>query len=171
MQGSNNSRYAFAPINDDGAFLFVTDNGCYYTVALSCQHQKFKEHHLLFNNGESYEISIDRKCDEGDKYDDAVGSTIIYILSSNIKSKGDTSTFFFVCDISDGDGPFRARKFNMWYRTIKLSLPLLEKYNFILPGFDGEEFNVSLLIFENHPNKDEYVKEFEKTLTEDFCKG
>jgi len=77
------SRYAFAPINgNDGAFLFVTDEGCYYTIALSPNHQIFDGHDLLFNNGESYEISIDRQCDDSKiLYDASVGYTIIHILS------------------------------------------------------------------------------------------
>jgi hypothetical protein len=59
----------------------------------------------------------------------------------------------------------------MWYKTINIQLPRLQKYNFRLPGIDADIFDISLLIFENHPHKDEYVSEFEKTLTEDFCKG
>ena len=173
MAVNNSERYAFAPISDDGAFLFVTDSGCYYTIELSNKHKKFDGHDLLFNGGEAFELSIDRQCDDAGKnpFDDAVSNTIIHILSSNIQSKGDTSTFFYVCDIADGDGHLRARKFNMWYQTIKLDLPLLEKYNFILPGFDGESFDISLLIFSNHPNKVEYIEQFEKKLTEDFSKG
>lgn len=172
MSGDNHPRYPFAPINDDGAFLFVTDNECYYTIALYSNHNKFDGHELLFNGGETFELSIDRKYDDSGKspYDDAVSNTIIHILTTNIASKGDTSTFFYVCDTTDGDGSLRARLFNIWYKTIKLDLPLLEKYNFILPGFGGEKFDISLLIFNNHPNKDEYIKQFELKLTDDFSK-
>jgi hypothetical protein len=165
-------RYAFAPISDDGAFLFVTDSGCYYTIQLSNKHQKFNDHELLFNDGEAFELSIDRKCDDVGKspFDDAVSNTILHILTTNIEAKGDTSTFFYVCDTTDGDGSLRARKFNMWYLAIKKELPLLEKYNFILPGFDGEKFDISLLIFSNHPKKEEYIEEFYKKLNSDFGK-
>lgn len=166
-------RYPFAPINDDGAFFFVTDKECYYTVAVSCKHQKFDDHELLFNGGDAFEISIDRKHDDPKKihFDDAVSNTILYILSTNVASKGDTSIFFYVCDVADGDGSKRARLFNIWYGAIKSDLPLLEKHNFILLGFEGEKFDISLLIFSNHPNKDKYIEQFEKKLNEDFSKG
>ena len=174
MANNSHSRYPFAPIADnDGAFLFVTDNGCYYTIELSNKHSKFDGNDLLFNNGESFEISIDRQCDDPGKnpFDEAVSNTILHILSNNIASKGDTSTFFFVCDITDGDGKLRARKFNMWYKVILEDLPLLEKYNFILNGFESEEFDISLLIFCNHPNKKDYMDQFEAKLTNDFAKS
>lgn len=165
-------RYPFAPINDDGAFFFVTDNECYYTVALSGKHQKFDGHELLYNSGETFEISIDRKVDNPAKnhFDSAVSNTILHILTANVASKGDTSIFFYVCDIADGYGEKRARLFNIWFTAIKSDLPLLEKYNFRLLGFDEDKFDISLLIFNNHPNKSEYIAQFEKKLTEDYSK-
>lgn len=171
MEGSLHLRYPFAPIN--GAFLFVTDLGCFYTIELSDKHEKFLDHDILNNDGKSFEISIGRVAENEDEeaYDEAVSSTILYILGTNIASQGDVSTFFYVCDTDNNEGKLRARKFNIWFYKLKKELPNLEKHNFIIQGYDNEEFDISLLIFNNHPYKEEYIKEFEDYLSTNFSKN
>lgn len=165
-------RYPFTPLNEnEGAFFFVTDLGCSYTVDISNTHNKFNGHELLTNAGQTYEVSFDCTVGEGRrKSDDSVAPTILHILGSNIISRGDTSTYFFVCDTTDGKGKARASLFDEWFLSLQEYVPLLEKYNFIVPGFDDDEYDVSLLIFSNHPSHDEYISEFEQNLSEDFAK-
>lgn len=166
---SPKSRYPFAPI-EEGAFFFVTDQGCYYTVDISQSGNRFVENGLLNNNGEMFEISFEKVGEGGESHDESIGGTILYILGSNMAAKGDTCVYFYVCDTSDGNGKFRARLFNWWYIHLQRVLPNLRKHNYIVPGFDNDEYDVSLFIFRNHPNYDDYTAEFERCLDENFSK-
>ncbi len=170
MDVNSTQRYPFTPLNS-GAFFFVTDHSCYYTIEITNEHNKFFDNELLHNGGQSFEISINRTCDEEPPFDEFVGHTIIHILNTNIASKGDTAIFFYVCDVDGGKGRLRARKFSIWYNKIKEELIGLQKYNFVLKGYDGELYDISLLIFENHPHREEYIENFEKKLMENFSKS
>ncbi len=112
--GKESLRYPFAPI-DNGAFLFVTDQGCLYTVEISNRHNKFINDELLRNGGNVFEMSFYRKYFDMDHtiYDASIEATIMHIFCVNVLPKGDTCIFFFVCDTTDGNGKKRARKFNM----------------------------------------------------------
>ncbi len=169
---STHIRYPFAPISDrEGAFFFVTDYGCSYTIEVSKSLNRFGTNELLNNNGEVYEISFDGSCDDPKVKDDVVSNTIIHIIGSNIASGGDTAVYFFVCDNLDGKGRARSRLFDIWYYELVKVLTYLQKYNFVLPGYDDEEYHVSLFINSNHPFNADYTRKFEDNLNENFTKG
>ena len=171
MSNNLTDRYPFASLKE-GTFFFVTDYGCYYSVEFSNKLNNFNGHPILNNGGQIYEISFACTGSDDDKkiQDPAIAFTILFIMSSNILSKGDTSTYYFVCDTTGGMGKARAKLFEKWFAIINQSIPKLEKYNFIIPGFENDEYDVSLLIFGNHPLHDEYIAAFEATLSEDFTK-
>lgn len=79
-------------------------------------------------------------------------------------SKSEESVFYYVCDNLDGDGKKRSRLFGIWYIEIKRKIPNLEKHNFLVPGFNGEEFYISLLINSNHPIKSDFIEQFGNSL-------
>ncbi len=162
------SRYPFAPIKE-GAFFFVTDAGSYYTVDIALSKNRFGENTILNNHNEVYEISFARTGDVS-HYDPTVSNTLIFILFTNLSARGDTSIYFYVCDTTDGLGKARARLFDYWMIKLGEQLHGLEKYNFIVPGFEKDEYDVSLFIFKNHPNHDAYIIEFEKCLRDNFSK-
>lgn len=163
-------RYTFTPLRE-GVFFFVTDQGCYYTIEISNDHHKFDDNELLRNAGQSFEIGFGRICDdEKPLYDEIASATILFILGTNIVSKGDTCTYFFVCDTTDGNGKLRARLFNLWYAKLKLKITQLEKHNFIIPVVDTNRYDVSLIIFRNHIYHDEYLREFKTYIKNEFAK-
>jgi thiamine kinase-like enzyme len=49
-------------------------------------------------------------------------------------------------------------------------MPSLVKVDFQIPGFNNEEFDISLLIHENHPQFQDYIDEFGKSLDDNFNK-
>lgn len=172
MSAKFSPRYQFVPHND-GAFFFVTDNGRSYTVELNNTHKRFDGYQLLVNGGQSFEIAFTCTTDVDATQEDAVSvsNTILHILTTNIQARGTFAVYFFICDISQGLGKARARLFERWHRLIRTKIPSLEKYNFKVPGFDGEQFNVSLLIYTEHPDREQYIQQFEAILAAEFAKG
>ena len=167
---STHIRYPFAPLRE-GAFFFPTDNGCFYTVEFAKSAIKLGKDTLLQNNGEVYEISFTGTCDDIAIYDSVVSATLIHIITTNIISRGDTAVHFYVCDNTDGFGKLRSRLFDLWYIGLEKEIAGLEKFNYMLKGIEEEEYHVSLFIFDNHPEYDNYVASFEKNLSENFSKS
>lgn len=165
-------RYKFAPIDESGAFYFPTDNDCNYTVEVTNKYDRFNGNDILGNGNQVYEITITRGgCDDAEiNNDPSVSVTIIHILSNNIASKGDDAIFFYYCDNGDNKGAERNRLFTMWFNEIKKQIPSLTLYPFQISGNEGELYHISLIISENHFNKEKYISEFKKMLEEDYSK-
>lgn len=165
-------RYKFAPIEENGAFYFPTDNDCNYTVEVTNKYDRFNGNEILGNGKQVYEIMVTRGgCDDHELNNDpSVYVTIIHILASNIASKGDDAIFFYYCDNADNRGAERHRLFTKWFNEIKRQIPSLTLQPFQIPGHDGENYYISLVISENHFNKEQYISEFKKMLEDDYSK-
>lgn len=155
----------------DGAFFFLVLD-CLYTIKLD-KSNRYDSRPLLSNGGNNYEVIITKHGDfngEQPPKDFSISATIVYILNMLLATKSEDSVFYYVCDNNDGNGKKRSRLFGVWYVSVQRSIPNLEKHNFIVPGFDGDEYFISLLIFSNHPNKKEFIESFGNSL-EDYNKN
>jgi hypothetical protein len=161
-------RYPFSLIRES-AFFFITDNGCYYTIEFAPAATKLGNQKILNNNGEVFEVSIARSTEKSG-YDSFVFDTLLHIIVANLSAKGDTCIYFFVCDTTDGKGKAMAKLFDKWFLALQKILPTLKKHNFVIRGFEDEQYDISLCIFENHPYFEEYVSAFENSLRENFSK-
>lgn len=165
------SRYPFQPLGE-GVFFFVTDNGNYFTVEIIRNVRNFNDNELLCNGGNVFEISFNQSIYDKKQDQDAT-DTLLHIITINILASGDTAIFYFVCDSSDSlhRGAARSRLFDLWFISIQKFTPGLRKYNFRIPADeDNGYYFVCMLIFENHPKHDEYIKEFELSLHKNFSK-
>ena len=161
-------RYPFTEIHT-GIFFFPTDKGTYYTIEVSNTSVRFSDNEILYNDGKIFEISFEKKGNEKG-FDISTSETIIFIITNNFLSKGSESIFYFVCDTSERRGKSRARLFNLWFLKILKLIPLMVKVDFRIPGYNNEEFDISIFIHKNHPRFNEYIDQFGKSLDENFNK-
>jgi hypothetical protein len=162
-------KYPFAEL-ETGIYFFTTDSGQFYRTEIYCSSLLINAGTLLFNDGNVFEISFYRATDEK-IFDASISETILFIIIANITAKSKSSIFYFICDTSGEKGKQRARLFNIWFLKIEKYIPSLVKVDFQIPGFDGEEFDISLLIHNTHPQMNEFIKEFGKRLDDNFDKN
>ena len=94
----------------------------------------------------------------------------MHIIVTNYLAKNDLSVFNFVCDTTDERGKFRARLFDMWFSRAYDYYRGLAKVDFKVPGFEGKEYDVSLLISVKHPHFRQYIFDFGKLLKHEYSK-
>lgn len=160
------TKYPFAPL-EEGAFFFPTDEGCYYTVEIGEAGYKLWASDRLSEDDKVFELSFDRKCDEGEApaFDEAISNTIIHIFGTNMASKGDTCVYYHICD--EERGAERARLYDWWFDDLKQFIPDFEMIDFeVLDIETNQIFYLSIFIHKSHPDRNLIEGEFIRAMQE-----
>ena len=151
-----NEKYKIAP-QIAGAFLFVTDQSCHYTIYI-----KDGSHHLwntaLFEEHSFFRLSFDKKwCDDDDPgLDDAICNTIYDQFRLSMEANGPLGVYYHLWE-PDGNDLFYAH----FYNEMEELLPDFKAFEFVADD-EGEQYPVSLFIHKNYPDKELILEEFRK---------
>lgn len=164
MSRDTHTKYKFAPLEQEGAFFFPTDDGCHYTVEINEAGYKLWMSERLSTDDKVFELAFDRSCDDADPgFDEAISNTLIYIFGSNMASKGETCVYYHICEPDRGEA--RARLYDSWFEDLSIYIPDFEMIDFECRDAESEEkYFTSLFIHKNHPEKDLIISEFEEAI-------
>ena len=149
--------------NDKGLYLFKTDNDIGYSISFM---EDGRLQDLLGLEEKLYSFSFQNINNTPHfSFDNKISNTIICSLKE-VFEKDCSFTFHYSCDNVDGKGFVRNRKFNIWYTKAHVENPLILKID-LQNTYEGTNYFSSLLIHENHPNKDLVIDSYKKGA-EDF---
>ena len=145
-------------------YIFTTDNETKYVFSFIIDNRI----NDIKNTNYSNIFSIDITClTENKKYDEKTSYTII---DSIYKAFEDiTFVLNYTCDISDGRGEARRKKFDYWFSKASELNSSIIKIDISVPDDELQDVNhyASLLIHNDNPLKDEIIKNYQESC-DDF---